>query len=104
MRSENLIPLALIAQKEILSSARARAPFVESLALSLALSKQWAPLNFALIFKNFHVVFNFFKLCIFSISGPFQRSLFKGENRIQKVFGKYVKNILLKIVIFWAQK
>ena len=87
--SENLLALSRI----ILSAAPALAQFIKSLAI--ALSKQWAPLNFALIFKTFLVGFRHKFIHFFNFWLLFQRSTFKAYNstRIEDIIRKHVINI-----------
>ena len=84
------------AQKKILSTARAHAQFFESLALSLALSKKWAPLNFALIFKSILAVFKHKIIQSFNFWLLFQRSTSKAENsmKIEEICGRKCLNFI----------
>ena len=81
VRSENLLRSRSALRRTILSAARAQ--FFKSLTLSfsLALSKQCAPLNFALILKTFLIVFRHKFIHFFNFWLPFQRSTFKANNR-----------------------
>ena len=67
--------------KKNLSAARTRAQFLESLMLSLAPTKEWALLIFALIFKSFLVVLK-----------QKNYAFFQFLSAISKFYGKTLKN------------
>ena len=91
MRSKKLLALALSAQTEILSAARTRAQFLESLMLSLAPTKEWALLIFALIFKSFLVVFKQKKYAFFQFLSAISKIY---SIRLEEIFGKNLMKYL----------